>query len=507
MGNTLTLRQLSHMSAHEQKLILAIDQGTTSSRALVFDAQLKVLGRGQHEFPQHFPNDGWVEHDPEDIWQSSLNACLDAINSSGFTAHDIASIAITNQRETTVVWERATGKPLYKAIVWQDRRTAEYCHTLKSQGYEPHIQEKTGLLLDPYFSATKLQWILNEIPEARERAVKGELCFGTIDSFLLWRLTGGKVHKTDVSNASRTLLMNLTTRQWDQELLQLFDIPANVLPTISDNASDFGITDPALFGIGIPIHALIGDQQGALLGQGCISPGQGKSTYGTGCFMLMNSGSEPVFSNNKLLSTLAWQLNGEPTYALEGSIFMAGAIVQWLRDKLGIISQAEETEPLAAKVPWQQSELLIPAFTGLGAPYWEPKARAAILGMTRDTGKEQIAAAALRSVAYQTQDLLQAMADDGQHIKELKVDGGMTTNKWFLQALADITQLDIVRAESTEVTIRGAAFLAGIQAGIFKQIEDITPLSLRGTAYTGHLPEQQRQQLYQRWLAAIEKVR
>lgn len=490
-----------------QKLILAIDQGTTSSRALVFDAQLKVLGRGQHEFPQHFPKDGWVEHDPEDIWQSTLHACRDAINSSGFTANDITSIGITNQRETTVVWERATGKPIYNAIVWQDRRTAEYCHELKQQGNEPHIQQQTGLLLDPYFSGTKLRWILNEVPQARERAEKGELCFGTIDSFLLWRLTGGNVHKTDASNASRTLLMNLATREWDKDLLKLFNIPASLLPTISDNACDFGITDLELFGVCIPIHALIGDQQAALLGQACITPGQGKSTYGTGCFMLMNSGTTPVISNNKLLSTLAWQLNGEATYALEGSIFMAGAIVQWLRDKLGIIHQAEETEQLAKKVPWQQSELLIPAFTGLGAPYWDPNARAAIFGMTRDTGKEQIAAAALRSVAYQTQDLLQAMADDGQHIQELKVDGGMTENKWFLQALADITQLDIVRAESTEVTIRGAAFLAGMHAGIFNHIEDICALSGRAQTYSGQLLEQQCQQLYQRWLAAIEKVR
>ncbi len=488
-------------------MIMAIDQGTTSSRALIFDSQLNVIGRGQHEFAQHFPNDGWVEHDPEDIWQSVLLACQDAIKHSGVSVQHIASIGITNQRETTVVWERATGKAVYNAIVWQDRRTADYCQKLKDQGHEAHIQQLTGLLLDPYFSGTKLRWILHNISGARARAEQGELCFGTIDSYLLWRLTGGQVHKTDASNASRTLLMNLVTRQWDPELLHAFQVPHQVLPEITDSASSFGVTDPSLFGCEIPIHALIGDQQSALLGQGCIAKGQGKSTYGTGCFMLMNSGSKPITSNNKLLSTLAWQLNGEATYALEGSIFMAGAIVQWLRDKLGIIQQASETEQLAQNVSWQQSELLIPAFTGLGAPYWEPHARAAIFGMTRDTGKEQIAAAALRSVAYQTQDLLTAMNEDGQHMQELRVDGGMTQNKWFLQALADITQLTIVPSESSEATIRGAAFLAGLQAGLFSHINEITHLSKRDIEYSGHLDEQQRQQLYQRWLAAIEKVR
>ncbi len=495
------------MDTHKQKLILAIDQGTTSTRALVFNSQFKIVGRGQYEFAQHFPLDGWVEHDPDDIWQTTLNACRDAIKTSGASAQNIVSIGITNQRETTVVWDRTTGKAIYNAIVWQDRRTADYCQQLKDQGYEQSIQQQTGLLLDPYFSGTKLRWILDNVAGARSRAEQGELCFGTIDSYLLWKLTGGQVHKTDASNASRTLLMNLATRAWDPDLLELFAIPALMLPTITDNAGDFGITDPALFGAEIPIHALIGDQQSALLGQGCIATGQGKSTYGTGCFMLVNSGATPVYSNNRLLSTLAWQLNGNATYALEGSIFMAGAIVQWLRDKLGIITQAAETEQLAEYIPWQQSEMLIPAFTGLGAPYWQPNARAAIFGMTRNTGKEQIAAAALRSVAYQTQDLLQAMLDDGQQIKELKVDGGMTENKWFLQAIADITQCTIVPADSSEITIRGAAFLAGLQAGIFNSINSIHDHTESQTSYSGQLTEQQCQQLYQRWLAAIDKVR
>lgn len=448
-----------------------------------------------------------MEHDPEDIWQTTLNACRDAIKASGASAQNIVSIGITNQRETTVVWDRTTGKAIYNAIVWQDRRTADYCQQLKDQGHEEEIQQQTGLLLDPYFSGTKLRWILDNVPGARSRAERGELCFGTIDSYLLWMLTGGQVHKTDASNASRTLLMNLTSRTWDPNLIELFAIPASMLPSITDNAGDFGITDPVLFGAEIPIHALIGDQQSALLGQGCINTGQGKSTYGTGCFMLVNSGAAPVISNNRLLSTLAWQLNGNATYALEGSIFMAGAIVQWLRDKLGIITQAAETEQLAEHVPWQQTEMLIPAFTGLGAPYWQPNARAAIFGMTRNTGKEQIAAAALRSVAYQSQDLLQAMIDDGQQIKELKVDGGMTENKWFLQALADLTQCTIVPADSSEITIRGAAFLAGLQAGIFNSINNINDYTESHTSYSGQLTEQQCQQLYQRWLAAVDKVR
>lgn len=495
------------MSTPKTGLVLAIDQGTTSSRALVLDAQLHVLGRGQHEFEQVFLNDSWVEHSPDDLWQSSLQACLDAIADSGYAASDITSIGITNQRETTLVWDKTTGEPIYNAIVWQDRRTADYCQQLKDDNHEAFVQERTGLLLDPYFSATKVHWILENVTGARARAERGELCFGTVDSYLLWRFTQGKVHKTDTSNASRTLLMNLKTRQWDPELLSLFSIPASMLPEICDNAHDFGETATDLLGAAIPIQAMIGDQQSALLGQGCIQPGQGKSTYGTGCFMLVNSGTQPVVSCNKLLTTLAWQHHGQAVYALEGSIFMAGAIVQWLRDKLGIIQQARETETLAQGVPWSQSERLIPAFTGLGAPYWEPQARAALVGMTRDTGKQQIAAAALRSVAYQTLDLLQAMEDDGQTIDELKVDGGMTENAWFLQALADITQRTIVRADSPEITIRGAAFLAGLQAGLFSELADIQGLSDYDSQLTAQLDEPQRQQLYQRWLADVDKVR
>lgn len=497
---------------NKKNLILAIDQGTTSSRALVFDQQLQVLGRGQHEFDQHFPQDGWVEHNPEDLWQSTLNACRDALQQSGAHAKQILSLGITNQRETTLLWDKATGEPLYNAIVWQDRRTAAYCQQLKELGYEADIQARTGLLLDPYFSASKLKWLLDTLPHARKRAERGELCFGTLDSFLLWRLTNGNVHQTDASNASRTLLMNLKTRQWDPVLLDLFQIPAAILPTICDTASDFGYSQAPIFGAEIPIQALIGDQQSALLGQGCIQPSQGKSTYGTGCFMLVNSGHDVIRSQHKLLSTLAWQINGEATYALEGSIFMAGATVQWLRDKLGIIQQAADTEALAQGVPWQQSELIIPAFTGLGAPYWEPTARAALFGLTRDTGRQQIAAAALRSVAYQSLDLLQAMNHDGQQITELKVDGGMTTNSWFLQALADLTQVTIHCAEQSDITIRGAAFLAGLQAGIFTQLSDILHYPAiadhkQRLCYTSQLSAAERQQLYQRWLAAIAKIR
>ncbi|MCC5855290.1 MAG: glycerol kinase GlpK [Idiomarina sp.] len=487
-------------------LIMALDQGTTSSRALIFDSQFNIVGRGQHEFAQYFPHDGWVEHDPEEIWSTTLQACRDALRQANCQAKDIAALGITNQRETTVVWERDTGKPLYRAIVWQDRRTSAYCESLRKEGHEAMIQEKAGLLLDPYFSGTKVRWLLDNIPNGQERAAAGELCFGTIDSYLLWRLTGN-VHATDASNASRTLLMNLATCDWDDELLALFNIPRALLPTIRDNACLFGNTSASLFGAEIPITAMIGDQQAALLGQGCIDQGQVKSTYGTGCFALVNTGHTIIRSEYKLLSTLAWRLDGQPTYALEGSIFMAGAIVQWLRDKLGIIQRASETESLSEGVSWQQTELLIPAFTGLGAPYWRPDARAAIFGMTRDTGRRQIAAAALRSVAYQTQDLLRAMSDDGQDIQQLRVDGGMTDNGWFMQALSDVTCLPVLRANSAEITVRGAAFLAGLQVGIFDSLQDIQRLARSKGRFEPELNRDERDQLYDRWLAAVDKVR
>ncbi|TRW48943.1 glycerol kinase GlpK [Aliidiomarina halalkaliphila] len=498
------------------RYILALDQGTTSSRAMVYhatDESFEVVGRGQHEFDQHFPDDGWVEHDPEDIWQTTLDACKDAIEDADIDASDLAGIGITNQRETTVIWERDSGKPIYPAIVWQDRRTAAYCRQLKDNQHEAMVQEHTGLLLDPYFSGTKIHWILEHVDGARKRAEAGELCFGTIDSFLLWRLTDGKVHATDATNASRTLLMNLETRAWDNELLALFDIPSALLPEIRDNADHFGdvacstLLSTSKSNASVPVLAMIGDQQGALFGQACFSEGQMKSTYGTGCFALVNTGDRPRVSENRLLSTMAYQLEGKPTYALEGSIFMAGAIVQWLRDKLGMINEAAETESLSEGVPWQQSEMLIPAFTGLGAPYWDPEARAALFGMTRDTGRSQIAAAALRSVTLQTRDLLKAMDDDGQPVDELRVDGGMTENNWFMQALADMTGHPVLRANTTETTVRGAALLAGLQAGVFSGLKQIEALCRADDRWTPDLDQETRDKVYARWLAAVEKVR
>lgn len=498
------------------RYILALDQGTTSSRAMVYratDDSFNVVGRGQHEFDQHFPDDGWVEHNPEDIWQTTLDACKDAIKEAGIDVSDVIGIGITNQRETTVVWERDSGKPIYPAIVWQDRRTAPYCRKLKEDKHEAMVQERTGLLLDPYFSGTKIHWILENVDGARERAKAGELCFGTIDSFLLWRLTDGKIHATDATNASRTLLMNIETREWDDELLALFDIPKSLLPEIRDNADDFGdvacsvLSPDSKSNASIPVLAMIGDQQGALFGQACFSEGQMKSTYGTGCFALVNTGDRPRVSENRLLSTMAYQLEGKPTYALEGSIFMAGAIVQWLRDKLGIIEEAAETESLSEGVSWQQSEMLIPAFTGLGAPYWDPDARAALFGMTRDTGRSQIAAAALRSVTLQTRDLLQAMDDDGQAVEELRVDGGMTENNWFMQALADMTGHPVLRANTTETTVRGAALLAGLQAGVFSDLEQIAAFCRADDRWSPDLDQETRDKVYSRWLAAVEKVR
>lgn len=487
--------------------LLAIDQGTTSSRAIVYDGLLHPLASAGQEFTQHFPRDGWVEHDPEDIWQTVLASCHQALDNADLDSHQVVALGITNQRETTLLWDRQTGTPLHHAIVWQDRRTSEQCEALKAAGHEPLVQARTGLLLDPYFAGTKLAWLLDNIEGARERAEAGELCFGTVDSFLLWRLTGGRVHATDASNASRTLLMNLEAREWDEDLLQLFNIPRALLPSIHDNTHNFGTTDPSLFGSAIPICAMVGDQQGALVGQACIEPGMLKSTYGTGCFALLNTGTQRVESEHRLLTTLAYQIGGVPTYALEGSIFMAGAIIQWLRDALGILDTAAQSEWLARSVDYSQNEIMVPAFTGLGAPYWQPEARAAIFGMTRDTRRNQLAAAALRSVAYQSDDLLRAMADDGQTVATLRVDGGMTDNQWFLQALADITGCPIERAAVAESTALGAAFLAGLQAGVFEKLNDIRRLHSSNARYQPAISAELREKLHARWLAAVAKVR
>lgn len=479
--------------------ILAIDQGTTSSRVIIYNKQLKVITVAQQEVELIYPQSGWVEQDPEQLWQSVYHCIVNALKQAKLTARNIAALAITNQRETTLLWHKQTGKTLYNAIVWQDRRTADTCHQLQQQGHLADLQYRTGLRLDPYFSATKLAWILDTVPNARNLANNSELCFGTVDSYLLWRLTAGKVHATDATNASRTLLFNLHTLDWDPKLLDLFNIPSSLLAKIKDNAAEFGHTCPKLFGCSIPILAMIGDQQAALLGQACIKPGMAKSTYGTGCFSMVNTGCKVLISQQQLISTLAWQINAKPTYALEGSIFMAGAIVQWLRDKLGIIQQAADTETLAKQVSYQQSEMLIPAFTGLGAPYWQPVAQAAILGMTRNTGKAELAAAALLSVCYQSRDLVAAMAADGIEIDRLRVDGGMTSNNWFLQALADISQQPLQQCHTTETSALGAAFLATLQLKYFKSLIDINQIWQANQSYHPKISPDQAEQLYLRW--------
>jgi glycerol kinase len=453
--------------------VLAIDQGTTSSRAMLFRDDLSVAGVAQQEFPQHFPASGWVEHDPEDIWSSTVATCRDALKKAGLTAKDIAAIGITNQRETVVVWDRATGKAIHRAIVWQDRRTAEFCAKLKDEGHEPAITAKTGLIIDPYFSGTKVAWLLDNVPGARTRAERGELLFGTVDCYLLWRLTGGKVHATDATNASRTLLFNIHTGAWDDDLLKLLGVPRAMLPEVKDSSHRFGETVADLFGAPIAISGIAGDQQAATIGQACFSPGMIKSTYGTGCFALLNTGTTPVASSNKLLTTIAYQLKGVRTYALEGSIFVAGSAVQWLRDGLGVIKQAADTGPLAEKSDHAQSVYLVPAFVGLGAPYWNPRVRGALFGLTRNTGPAELAHAALESVCYQTVDLQEAMRADWSGAKAanivLRVDGGMTASDWTMQRLADLLDAPVDRPVVQETTALGAAYLAGLAAGVYPE--------------------------------------
>mgnify|MGYP000598498065 FL=1 len=490
------------------KPILAIDQGTTSSRAILFAADGSPQHSAQQEFAQHFPADGWVEHDGEDIWQSTLSVCREVLDKAGTSASDVAGIGITNQRETTLLWDAESGALLHRAIVWQDRRTAEFCARLKADGHEALISERTGLLIDPYFSATKLRWLLDEVPSARERAERGELRFGTIDCFLLWRLTGGQVHRTDATNASRTMLFNIHTQQWDEELLKLLDIPTSLLPEVMDSAADFGQTDASVLGASVPVCGIAGDQQAALIGQACFSPGMVKSTYGTGCFMVMNTGDTPIRSQNRLLTTVGYRLKGQTTYALEGSIFVAGAAIQWLRDGLKLIQHAGETEALARQAGDHTGVYLVPAFTGLGAPYWDPTARGAIFGLTRDTGIAQIVAAGLQSVCFQTRDLLDAMQADGaQNTAALRVDGGMVINNWVVQELANILGVTVDRPQVTETTALGAAYLAGLQLGIFKDLDDIASHWACERTFTPAMAEEQRSALYEGWLDAIRRVR
>ena len=454
--------------------ILAIDQGTTSSRAMIFspDGDCPVLA--QQEFRQIYPDDGWVEHDPEEIWSSVLSVCRQAVQQAQKAGIELAGIGITNQRETTVVWDRKTGEPVYNAIVWQDRRTADYCAELKAAGVEAKVTAATGLLLDPYFSATKVRWILDKVEGVRERAERGELAFGTIDSFLIWRLTGGVLHATDATNAARTMLFNIHSQQWDEELLELLQIPASLLPEVKDCCADFGMAMAELFGQALPIGGVAGDQQAAAIGQGCLEPGMIKSTYGTGCFVLLNTGEEAVRSENRLLTTVAYRVAGKVSYAIEGSIFVAGAAVQWIRDGLKLVDSAGETEELAAGLDSNQGVYLVPAFTGLGAPHWDPHARGALFGLTRDTGIAQIVRATLESVGYQTYDLMVAMnRDSNASLKALRVDGGMVANDWFLQFLADLLEVPVERPRVIETTAFGAACLAGVQLGVFDSLEAI----------------------------------
>jgi len=480
--------------------ILSIDQGTTSSRAMLFDENGRAAFTSQREFTQHFPKDGWVEHDPEEIWSTTLEVVRDALYQANSGQHKIAAIGITNQRETTVVWDRASGKAIYNAIVWQDRRTAEFCNGLRQQGHEAEVTAKTGLLLDPYFSGTKINWILDNVSGARARA-------GTIDSFLIWRLTGGESHVTDATNASRTLLFNIHQQCWDSELLELLSVPESLLPEVLDCAADFGTTDKDLFDARIPIAGVAGDQQAALIGQACFEPGMIKSTYGTGCFMILNTGEQALASNNKLLTTVGYRLNGKTTYALEGSIFVAGAAVQWLRDGLGIIDSAEQTEALADSLDSNHGVYLVPAFTGLGAPHWDPDARGAIFGITRDTGPAHLVRATLESVCYQTFDLLEAKRRDGLSPTRLRVDGGMVANNWLCQFLADLLGIVVERPQQTETTALGAAYLAGLQTGIFASIEDIAGHWQTDREFAPSMDKSAASLLLADWHEAVIKVR
>ncbi len=484
--------------------ILSIDQGTTSTRAIVFDKQGTALCSAQQEFTQYFPENGWVEHDPEEIWQSTLAVCKSVLEQAITMGIDVLGIGITNQRETTLVWNRTTGKPVYNAIVWQDRRTAAMCTELIEKGAQ--VTGKTGLLLDPYFSATKIAWILNNVPDARAQAERGELAFGTIDTFLIWRLTQGQSHVTDTTNASRTNLFNIHTMDWDDELCEWFDVPQSVLPKVLDCAADFGVTAVGVLPMSLPIAGVAGDQQAALVGQCGFHKGALKSTYGTGCFALLNTGTEPLASTSKLLTTVGYSLNGQTHYALEGSIFTAGANVQWLRDGIQVIDDAKASQVLAESLDYDHGVVLVPAFAGLGAPHWQPNARAALYGMTRDTSNAHFARAALEAVCYQTNDLLNAMAVDGVQSTSVLVDGGMVANDWLCQFLADILQVDIQRPVNMESTALGAAFLAGLQLGLYADVEEISQLKAIERVFTPNIDPQVRTACLARWQAAVQST-
>ncbi len=490
------------------RYILAIDQGTTSSRALLFDEELRLAALAQEEFPQHYPASGWVEHDPEDIWRTTLQTARGALAKAGAKPADIVAIGISNQRETSIVWERATGRPIHNAIVWQDRRTADACHRLAAAGHEATVMAKTGLRLDPYFSATKIAWILDHVPGARTRAERGDLAFGTVDSFLLWRLTGGSVHAADATNASRTCLLDIYTGTWDDELLALFGVPRALLPEVRDNAAEFGATEPELLGASIPIRGMAGDQQAATIGQACFKPGMIKSTYGTGCFAVRNTGAKAIASRHRLLSTIAYQLEGRRTYALEGSIFIAGAAVQWLRDALRVIPDAASAGRMAQEADPAQNVVLVPAFVGLGAPYWDSDCRGALFGLTRNTGPNELARAALDAVCFQTCDLLEAMRgdwpDEGDTI--VRVDGGMAASDWTMQRLADILDAPVDRPTVLETTALGAAYLAGLQAGFYPEPAKFAERWALDRRFTPRLAAPERARLIASWHDAVRRT-
>lgn len=487
--------------------LIAIDQGTSSSRTIVFDRSGQKAASAQQEFPQIYPRPGWVEHDPEAIWTSVLDVTREAVASSGIDQGKVAGLGITNQRETTLVWDRESGQCVYNAIVWQDRRTSDYCGELRGQGIEQTVIEKTGLRLDPYFSATKLAWILDEVAGARSLAEKGRLAFGTVDCFLLWRLTGGRVHATDATNASRTLLYNIHSQRWDEELLRIFDIPVSLLPAVEDCAFDYGRTDASVVGFDVPICGIAGDQQAALIGQAGFAPGVTKSTYGTGCFVITNTGDDALRSQNKLLTTIAYRLGGKVTYGLEGSIFVAGSAVQWLRDELKIVDSASATEAIAEACGVVDNVHVVPAFTGLGAPYWDADARGAILGLTRDSGIGAIVTATLQAVAYQTGDLARAMSDDGIEPSVIRVDGGMVANDWFLRFLADVLQITVERPANIESTVTGAAYLAGLASGLYDSLDDVAALWRRDVRFEPAMEVAERDRLYAGWLDAVSRIR
>ncbi len=490
-----------------KKFLLAIDQGTSSSRTVVYDHGAQVVAHAQQEFPQIYPQPGWVEHDPEAIWDSVTAVTEGAMRKAGAAAADISAIGITNQRETTVIWDRESGDCVHNAIVWQDRRTAAFCQSLKDDGLESKITEKTGLRLDPYFSATKVAWILDNVDGVRKRAEAGKLAFGTIDSFLLWRLTGGRVHATDATNASRTLLFNIHTQRWDDELLEIFSVPRSLLPDVRDCAADFGIAVDACVGGDVPVCGIAGDQQAALIGQAGFSDGMTKSTYGTGCFVIANTGDKALRSENQLLTTIAMRIDGKVTYGLEGSVFVAGSAMQWLRDELRIIDSAADSETIARRNGVVADVHVVPAFAGLGAPYWDPDARGAILGLTRGSGRDEIVTATLQAVAYQTRDLIDAMSDDGIKPSVIRVDGGMVANNWFLQFLADVLDIPVERPTNVESTVLGAAYLAGFRAGVVKSVGELSALWQRDEIFRPEMGDEQRKQLLRGWRNAVNCVR